>query len=287
MIQWQGDLLTTSINSPAIRRKAIAFKPRESKSCQIPRNFRELQLFANTVELDGAEPYQARREFERYLSHAGMTCCAPFRGGSCFFRNTLGIQELSDPTELSGMQSFASTVELDGAEPYQARREFERNTLGLGDLLTTSINTPAIRRNEIAFRNPRAVRSYGTLGNWSRLPTVCIQRELSLTRRGRNCSCHSRMTLPTCCEKVWYGGEESRDFDTDEDSMSIPQSSGRIWASTLRLRHKVQDCRIVNCPVVFDRSAWSYEMLDDMSIYLLKHIMIYASNIFQERLEEI
>ncbi|KRX16878.1 hypothetical protein T07_6520 [Trichinella nelsoni] len=113
-----GDLLTTSINTPAIGRKANAFKQRDSKSCHIPRNFRELQSCASNVELEGAEPYQARREFERYLSHAGMTCCAPFRGGSCFFRNTLG----------------------------------------LGDLLTTSINTPAIRRKANAFK-PRESKS--------------------------------------------------------------------------------------------------------------------------------
>ncbi|KRZ89202.1 hypothetical protein T08_9593 [Trichinella sp. T8] len=110
MIQWQGDLLTTSINSPAIRRKAIAFKPREFK------------------RIDGAQPYQARREFERYLSHAGMTCCAPFRGGSCFFRNTLG----------------------------------------LGDLLTTSINTPAIRRKAIAFKS-RESKSCHILQNFREL----------------------------------------------------------------------------------------------------------------------
>ncbi|KRZ61935.1 hypothetical protein T02_1547 [Trichinella nativa] len=99
---WLGDLLTTSINTPAIRRKAIAFKPRESKSCQILQNFRELESFANRLDSEGAQPYQARR-------------------------------------------------------------------------LTPLYEQP-----------------------------------------------------PTCCETVWYGGEESRDFDTHEDSMSIPQSSGRI-----------------------------------------------------------
>ncbi|KRY20037.1 hypothetical protein T12_14387 [Trichinella patagoniensis] len=243
MIQWQGDLLTTSINSPAIRRKAIAFKPRESKSCHIPRNFREcirlyalwnstdlsltrrgwaiclplpstpgdspkssrfqaeriqelshptelsgMHTFVSTVEFDRSQSYQARREFERYLSHAGMTCCAPFRGGSCFFRNTLGLGDLLTTSintrRFAEKQSLSSTSHVG-------------NLSGLGDLLTTSINTRrfAEKQSLSSRENPRVVTSHGTLGNWSRLPTVWIQRELNLTRRGRNWSCHYRVTV--------------------------------------------------------------------------------------------